>query len=76
MFQATDIKVNDVDFNPEFIKRMIPKLEWDVICDAAESVSDSELLIFSQWGFVKRSGSAVNWRTLIGLKPLCYRFKV
>ena len=46
MFQATDIKVNDVDFNPEFIKRMIPKLEWDVICDAAESVSDSVLLMF------------------------------
>ena len=39
IFQATDIKVTEVDFNPDFIKKMIPKLEWTVICDAADSVS-------------------------------------
>ena len=39
LFQATDIKVTEVDFNPDFIKKMIPKLEWSAICEAAESVS-------------------------------------
>ncbi|KAI0216589.1 Multifunctional methyltransferase subunit TRM112-like protein [Lamellibrachia satsuma] len=36
--EATDIKVTEVDFNPDFIKKMIPKLEWTVICDAADSI--------------------------------------
>ncbi|KAK2190708.1 hypothetical protein NP493_73g04030 [Ridgeia piscesae] len=35
---ATDIKVSEVDFNPDFIKKMIPKLEWSAICEAAESI--------------------------------------
>lgn len=35
---ASDVKVQDVDFNPEFIRRMIPKLEWSAVCEAAESL--------------------------------------
>lgn len=29
-----------VNFEPEFISRMIPKLEWSVLKTAAESVRD------------------------------------
>ena len=31
--------MTEVDFNPEFVSRMIPKLEWAVLCEAANSVS-------------------------------------
>ncbi|XP_044304534.1 multifunctional methyltransferase subunit TRM112-like protein [Varanus komodoensis] len=36
--QATEVKVKNVDFNPEFIARMIPKLEWGALVEAAESL--------------------------------------
>jgi len=36
--QATEVKLEQVNFNAEFISRMIPRLEWPAICQAAESV--------------------------------------
>lgn len=36
--EATEIKVNEVDFNPEFVSRMIPKLDWDAFTKTAESI--------------------------------------
>uniref|UniRef100_A0A8D2LLI0 Multifunctional methyltransferase subunit TRM112-like protein n=1 Tax=Varanus komodoensis TaxID=61221 RepID=A0A8D2LLI0_VARKO len=36
--QATEVKVKNVDFNPEFIARMIPKLEWGALVEAAETL--------------------------------------
>ncbi|XP_037080278.1 multifunctional methyltransferase subunit TRM112-like protein [Pollicipes pollicipes] len=33
-----DVKVQEVDFNPEFIARIIPKVDWDVLCKTAEEV--------------------------------------
>ncbi|XP_076321234.1 tRNA methyltransferase subunit 11-2 [Tachypleus tridentatus] len=35
---ATEVKEIAVDFNPEFVARMIPKLDWDALCQAAESL--------------------------------------
>jgi len=35
---ATDINVTEEDFNPEFIARMIPRLDWPAVCEAAESI--------------------------------------
>ncbi|KAK0085441.1 hypothetical protein PV325_005216 [Microctonus aethiopoides] len=35
---AKDIKVSVVDFNSEFISRMIPKLDWAALWKAAESI--------------------------------------
>ncbi|KAK2719024.1 multifunctional methyltransferase subunit TRM112-like protein [Artemia franciscana] len=35
---AKDTKVSEVEFNPEFIARMIPKLEWPAVCQAAEDL--------------------------------------
>lgn len=31
--------MNEVEFNPEFVSRMIPKLEWGALVQAAEEVS-------------------------------------
>ncbi|KZC04240.1 tRNA methyltransferase 112 like protein [Dufourea novaeangliae] len=36
---AKDIKVSEVDFNSEFIARIIPKLDWATLWKAAESVN-------------------------------------
>ncbi|XP_061462758.1 multifunctional methyltransferase subunit TRM112-like protein isoform X2 [Rhineura floridana] len=36
--QATEVKMNNVDFNPEFTARMIPKVEWGALVEAAESL--------------------------------------
>lgn len=33
-----DVKTAEVDFNPEFLSRIIPKLDWVVLCEAAESI--------------------------------------
>ena len=38
-FQAEGTKVTEVDFNPDFIARMIPRVEWRVLYEAAQSVS-------------------------------------
>ncbi|KAF4523958.1 hypothetical protein B566_EDAN012430 [Ephemera danica] len=38
MFQAKDIKVSEVDFNRDFVSRIIPKLDWSVLWGAAESI--------------------------------------
>ncbi|CAH2091179.1 unnamed protein product [Euphydryas editha] len=39
---ATNIKINEVDFNPDFISRIIPKLDWEVLWKAADSIGHSE----------------------------------
>ncbi|ELU16090.1 hypothetical protein CAPTEDRAFT_107964 [Capitella teleta] len=36
--QASDVQLIDVDFNPEFITRMIPKINWKVLHEAAQSL--------------------------------------
>ncbi|XP_065162598.1 multifunctional methyltransferase subunit TRM112-like protein [Atheta coriaria] len=35
---ATDIKVTELDFNSEFISRIIPKLDWPVLVKAAGAI--------------------------------------
>jgi len=37
--QARDIKVLETEFNSEFVLRIIPKLDWDTLWNAADSVS-------------------------------------
>ncbi|XP_005988931.1 multifunctional methyltransferase subunit TRM112-like protein isoform X2 [Latimeria chalumnae] len=38
LIKATEVKVNEVDFNPEFVARMIPKVEWSALLGAADSL--------------------------------------
>ncbi|KAI4476458.1 hypothetical protein M0804_013586 [Polistes exclamans] len=35
---AKDVKISEVDFNSEFIMRIIPKLDWPALWKAAESI--------------------------------------
>ncbi|XP_064458717.1 multifunctional methyltransferase subunit TRM112-like protein [Ornithodoros turicata] len=35
---AKETKEVSVDFNPEFVSRMIPKLDWDALYQAAETL--------------------------------------
>ena len=45
MFQASDVRVVPVDFNPDFIVRMIPKLQWSVLFEAAQTVNPQKWLM-------------------------------
>jgi len=36
--EASDVKVTNVDFNAEFISRMVAKLQWPALCQAADNV--------------------------------------
>ena len=36
--QATNVEIKDVDFNPEFITRMMPRLEWNALVETAQKV--------------------------------------
>ncbi|XP_069036361.1 multifunctional methyltransferase subunit TRM112-like protein [Lepisosteus oculatus] len=38
LIKATEVQVSEVEFNPEFLSRMIPKLEWGVLVQAADSL--------------------------------------
>ena len=40
LHQVVNVVVNEVDFNPEFISRMIPKMEWSALLQAAEQVTN------------------------------------
>uniref|UniRef100_A0A3Q2PKW7 tRNA methyltransferase activator subunit 11-2 n=1 Tax=Fundulus heteroclitus TaxID=8078 RepID=A0A3Q2PKW7_FUNHE len=42
--QATEVKVNEVEFNPKFVCRMIPKLEWSALVQAADQLGHREEL--------------------------------
>ncbi|XP_015914127.1 multifunctional methyltransferase subunit TRM112-like protein [Parasteatoda tepidariorum] len=35
---ASEIQETKVEFNSDFISRIIPKLDWDVVCSTAESI--------------------------------------
>ncbi|XP_044799593.1 multifunctional methyltransferase subunit TRM112-like protein isoform X4 [Bubalus bubalis] len=35
---ATEVRINPVEFNPDFIVRMIPKVEWAALLEAADHV--------------------------------------
>uniref|UniRef100_A0A3B4YDH5 Multifunctional methyltransferase subunit TRM112-like protein n=1 Tax=Seriola lalandi dorsalis TaxID=1841481 RepID=A0A3B4YDH5_SERLL len=39
LIKATEVKVNEVEFNSQFVSRMIPKLEWGALVQAAEEVN-------------------------------------
>ncbi|KAJ8928108.1 hypothetical protein NQ314_019334 [Rhamnusium bicolor] len=41
---ASDVRVSEMDFNPDFVAKMIPKLDWPVLYNAAESIGQLENL--------------------------------
>ncbi|XP_063294152.1 multifunctional methyltransferase subunit TRM112-like protein [Pelobates fuscus] len=36
--RANEVKLSDVDFSRDFVVRMIPKLEWEALVEAADSL--------------------------------------
>nr|CAG4641391.1 EOG090X0LTV [Eulimnadia texana] len=40
--KATDIKISEVEFNPEFISRIIPKVDWEALFKTAETIGHAE----------------------------------
>lgn len=42
--QATEVRINPVEFNPNFVARMIPKVEWAALVQAADTVRIPPLL--------------------------------
>lgn len=43
--QATEVRINPVEFNPDFVARMIPKVEWAALVQAADTVRTPPLLL-------------------------------
>ena len=42
-FQAQNVEVREEEFNPEFVARMLPKIDWDAMYQAADSVSQYKI---------------------------------
>eukprot|EP00088_Acartia_fossae_P005480 TRINITY_DN12444_c0_g1_i1.p1 TRINITY_DN12444_c0_g1~~TRINITY_DN12444_c0_g1_i1.p1 ORF type:complete len:125 (+),score=21.07 TRINITY_DN12444_c0_g1_i1:41-415(+) len=42
LIEARDVKVSEVEFNPDFISRIIPKVDWECLCRAAEQLGHLE----------------------------------
>uniref|UniRef100_A0A4W5NHL1 tRNA methyltransferase activator subunit 11-2 n=1 Tax=Hucho hucho TaxID=62062 RepID=A0A4W5NHL1_9TELE len=36
--QATEVRVSEVEFNPNFVSRMIPTLDWSALVQAADGL--------------------------------------
>ncbi|KAI5729592.1 hypothetical protein M8J76_004337 [Diaphorina citri] len=45
IIKATSIKKLESDFNPEFLIRMIPKLDWSAFYKATQMLGDAEISI-------------------------------
>ncbi|XP_006861040.1 PREDICTED: tRNA methyltransferase 112 homolog [Chrysochloris asiatica] len=41
--QATEVCINTVEFNPDFVVRMIPKVEWAALLEAADTLHLAEV---------------------------------
>ncbi|XP_012876582.1 PREDICTED: multifunctional methyltransferase subunit TRM112-like protein [Dipodomys ordii] len=41
--QATEVRINPVEFNPDFVARMIPKVEWAALREAANTLQLGEV---------------------------------
>jgi len=39
---ASDVRVSEVEFNPDFVSKMIPKVDWSVLWNAAERIGQLE----------------------------------
>jgi len=42
LIEARDVKVSEVEFNPDFISRILPKVDWESLCRAAEQLGHAE----------------------------------
>ncbi|VDP90847.1 unnamed protein product, partial [Echinostoma caproni] len=40
---ATNVKVNEVDFDPSYVARLIPKVEWKVVKTVADQLGEMHI---------------------------------
>ncbi|KAH7886804.1 hypothetical protein F5I97DRAFT_1936423 [Phlebopus sp. FC_14] len=43
IFQDVHVELQEADLNPDFIRNIVPRLEWDALVDAAKQVGDASL---------------------------------
>ncbi|XP_077965819.1 multifunctional methyltransferase subunit TRM112-like protein [Styela clava] len=44
IIEATEVKEEEVEFNPEFVVRMIPRIEWTALLKAVEMLGKTGIL--------------------------------
>ena len=49
--KARKVEVKEVDYNPEFIARMIPKIDWPALRQATQQVSTCTRLACAQTSY-------------------------
>ncbi|KAL1755515.1 hypothetical protein FB107DRAFT_274814 [Schizophyllum commune] len=42
-FSDVQIELRDADFNPDFLRGFLPKIEWQALVDAAKELGDTSL---------------------------------
>ncbi|ESK97183.1 hypothetical protein Moror_6266 [Moniliophthora roreri MCA 2997] len=42
-FKDVQVEIREADFNPDFVKHFIPKLEWKALVDSAKELGDASL---------------------------------
>ena len=42
-FRDTQVEIQEQDVNPEFVRNILPRLEWKALVDAARQVGDESL---------------------------------
>ncbi|EGN97341.1 hypothetical protein SERLA73DRAFT_139508 [Serpula lacrymans var. lacrymans S7.3] len=42
-FQDVQIELQEAEFNPDFVRNLLPRLEWGALVDAAKQVGDTSL---------------------------------
>ncbi len=45
IIKATEVRVSEVDFNPDFVARIISKLDWRGVCQGAEDLNLGQDLV-------------------------------
>ncbi|KAG0706415.1 hypothetical protein DFH29DRAFT_902263 [Suillus ampliporus] len=43
VFQDVQVELQEAEFNPDFIRNMLPRLEWTALVNAAKQVGDTSL---------------------------------
>ena len=46
LIDAKEVKKREVEFNGEFVARIIPKLDWNAVLEAAKSINEVRMTRF------------------------------
>ena len=54
-FSNIKLALREADFNPDFLRGFLPRIEWDALVQASREVKTNQF-IKSNWLFILRSG--------------------